>query len=527
MIRGFIISFFALALIQCAQQTPITGGERDTTAPIIDTLKLSTPLNGTTNFASESVIINFNELVVLKNADKQIIITPFLDTKPDIYSKGKKIVVDFKEPLAPNTTYIINFGEAIVDITEGNIFRDYKYVFSTGSFIDSLEYKAFVYNSSTKKPEKDVLVMLYKTHEDSVVNKIKPSYFGQTNASGKCRIQNIAEGEYKVVALKDENGNYKFDPKEELIGYLEDRFIAKTDTIQDTIGVFLNSPEEQEVVASTVNSNGKGVIILNKQLHKDDSAFADSVKSLFLDSIFTISKTRDTINYWISPNVEEENKYPMIVGGCKKITTYLKQPTDSVLKFKSNASSNLKPQEDLFFEFLQPIENINSDKIKLFQDTAEIAYEIVQTTLSRLVIAADYQLDYEYRIELLPGAVTSYYNVSNDTIVALFERNDANQYGNLILTIDVDEGDNFILSLLEGEKVITSMQMTAAEIKAVKFKNLKSGKYSLKLIYDNNANGIWDTGDYYKHLNPERVEYYNEVIDLKKGWDMDISWIIK
>jgi uncharacterized protein (DUF2141 family) len=514
-------------MVQCAQQTAITGGEKDTVAPIIDTLKLTSPLNETTNFTSNSITINFNELVVLKNADKQIIITPFLDSKPDIYTKGKKVIVDFKEPLAANTTYIVNFGDAIADITEGNIFKNYKYVFSTGTYIDSLEHSTFVYNSNTKKPEKDVLVMLYKDHEDSVVNKIKPTYFGKTNVAGICEIQNIAEGEYKVVALKDENGNYKFDPKEELIGSTSEIFVAATDTIQDTIGVYLNKPERFEIVASTVNANGKGSIILNKQLHKDSVAFSDSVKTLFVSGEFIISDSRDTINYWISPNVEEQNKYPMIVGGSKKFGTFLKQPTDTVLKFKTNASMNLKPQEDLYFEFFQPIERINDDNIKLYQDSTEIAFEIIQTSLSKVVFAADYQPDLQYRIELLPAALTSYYNIANDTITAMFEKNEANSYGNILLTLDVNDGGSFILELALGDKTIKSLKMTAAELKSVKFNNLSSGLYGLKLIYDNNVNGVWDSGDYYGHIDPERVEFYNEVIDLKKGWDMDISWIIK
>jgi uncharacterized protein (DUF2141 family) len=514
-------------MMQCAQQTPITGGEKDTVAPIIDTLKLTAPANGSINFNTQSITINFNELVVLKNADKQIIITPFLESQPDIYTKGKKVIVDFKEPLSPNTTYIINFGDAIVDITEGNVFRNYKYVFSTGSYIDSLQYEAFVYEAASKKSQKDILVMLYKDHEDSVVSKIKPSYFGKTNASGKCVIQNIAAGEYKVVALKDENGNYKFDPKEELIGYREEKFIAASDTIQDTIGIFLSQPEQLEIISSTVNANGKGTVILNTQIHKDSIIFADSVKALFIGSEYTISKTRDTIQYWINPSASERNKYPMIVVNGKKFNTYLKQPTDSILKFKTNAGRNLKPQEDLYFEFFQPIETINEELIKLFKDSTIMEFEIIQTSLTKVMIAADFKQDFQYKVELLPGAVTSYYNIINDTITALFEKNEANKYGNIILSVDTKEDIDFILALMEGEKTIKTIQLKKSELANVNFQNLKSGKYSFRLIFDANSNGIWDTGNYYEHTQPERVEYYNEEIDLKKGWDMDLSWIIK
>ncbi len=513
--------------MQCAQQTPITGGTKDTQSPKIDTLKRELPLNGSTNFNTQSITINFDELVVLKNADKQIIITPFLDTKPEIYTKGKKVIVEFKEELNPNTTYIINFGDAIADITEGNVFKNYKYVFSTGSYIDSLSYDAFVYNAFNKTPVKDVLVMLYKEHEDSVVNKMKPSYFGKTNLLGKCYIQNIAAGDYKVVALKDENSNYTFDPKEELIGFIDQRFAAATDTIADTIGVFLNLPEKLEILASTINPNGKGTIVLNKSIPMDSIVLADSVKSLFLDQQYTLSRSRDTIYYWIDPTVSEQKKYPLVVANCKKFNTYLKQPTDSVLNFRTNAGQNLKPHEDLYFDFLQPIDSVDITMIKLSEDSSELAFEVIQVTPTKIVIAADYQIDHTYKIQLLPGAFTSSYNVVNDTINASFQRNEANQYGNLIVSIAPNSGENFILELLRGEKVVKRSSVSKSELNSLNYPNLSSGKYSLKLIFDDNNDGFWNTGDYYKHISPERVEYYNEVIDLKKGWDMDITWIIK
>ena len=163
----------------------------------------------------------------------------------------------------------------------------------------------------------------------------------------------------------------------------------------------------------------------------------------------------------------------------------------------------------------------------MYKASLEIEFEIIQTSLTKFVFATDYQPGVKYRIDFLPHAITSYYNVSNDSISASFEKNEANSYGNILLTIDVKEGESFILELLSGDKTIKSMQMTVDEIKTYNFNNLSSGKYSLKLIYDNNANGIWNTGDYYSQIKPERVEYYGELIDLKKGWDMDISWIIK
>ncbi len=514
----------ALLFLKCAQQTLITGGEKDTTPPMVDTLKMEEPKNGSTNFSSPNIVIHFNELIALKNPDKQIIITPFLDKTPDIYTKGKKLMIDFKEPLQTNTTYIINFGDAIIDNTEGNIFSNYKYVFSTGSFIDSLQYNAFVYDAFTKKPEKDILVLLYKDESDSVVQKKKPTYFGKTNAQGLCNIQNIAEGNYKVVALEDKNGDYKFQIKEEKIGFINKRFDAKNDTIADTIGVFSHRPDLFEITTSALRKNGKGLIVMNQRLDKSKPVFEDSVLNLFLKNEFELSATEDSIFYWINPKVGPQPKYGMAVQGSKKINTNIKLPEDTTMTFTTNALEGLKPQEDLFFIFSQPIETIDESKISITKNEENVPFEKVQTALNKIVFAAAYDEESLYTFEALPGAFTSYYGVKNDTLGAVFERNKAGKYGNIMLSVDVNGEHPFILELLQSDKPLYSRKLTAEELKKVNFTHLKSGKYALRLIFDTNENGFWDTGDYYQNLQPERIEYYTEPIDLKTGWDIEIKW---
>ncbi len=509
---------------KCAQQTQITGGEKDTTPPMVDTLKMEEPRNGSVNFSSPNIVIHFNELIALKNPDKQIIITPFLEKTPEIYTKGKKLMINFQEPLQNNTTYIINFGDAIVDNTEGNVFSNYKYVFSTGSFIDSLEYKAFVFNAFTKKPEKDILVLLYQDESDSVVQKKKPTYFGKTNAQGLCNIQNIAEGNFKVVALEDKNGDYKFQIKEEKIGFINNRFDAQNDTITDTIGVFSHLPKTFEITTSVLRNNGKGLIVVNHRLDTSNPIFEDSVLNIFLKKEFELSSTEDSIFYWINPKVIPQPKYGMIVQGSKKVNTNIKLPVDSSLTFTTNALDGLKPQEDLFFVFSQPIEQIDESKISILKDGEKIPFECVQTSLDKIVFASAYDDESTYTLEALPGAVSSYYGLQNDTIGAIFERNKNAKYGNIMLSVEVNERHSFILELLQNDNPIISKKLTAEELKKVDFTYLKSGKYALRLIFDKNENGFWDTGDYYKNLYPERIEYYAEPIDLKTGWDIEIKW---
>ena len=149
---AYLLILTLLLFSRCAQQTSLTGGERDRTPPAIDSTKKVTPPNGTLNFNTSRISIPFDEYVKLKDKEKQILITPFLETSPDIYVKGKKVIIDFESPLENSTTYIVSFGNSIVDITEGNEMTNYKYVFSTGDFIDSLNYNAVIYDAFYKTP---------------------------------------------------------------------------------------------------------------------------------------------------------------------------------------------------------------------------------------------------------------------------------------------------------------------------------------------------------------------------------------
>lgn len=177
---------------------------------------------------------------------------------PEIYVKGKKVIVDFKAPLENNTTYIINFGKSIIDLTEGNEMVNYRYVFSTGSYIDSLKYSASVYDAFNKTPVEGAYVMLYKDHQDSVLLKKKPNYFGVTDAMGNCTIENIASGTYKVLTFQEDNGNYLWEPDNEMIGYSNRLFNAAQDTIVDTMTVFSNQPDELNIEEAMITSSGKG-----------------------------------------------------------------------------------------------------------------------------------------------------------------------------------------------------------------------------------------------------------------------------
>ena len=170
--------FSLLITASCAKRGNITGGDKDTIAPV---LTASFPKNLSTNFTAKEIVLNFDEYVKMKNVNKQLIVSPPLKYPPEILpmNASKKITIKIKDTLQPNTTYSLNFGQSIEDNNEGNPYSQFKYVFSTGSYIDSLKLNVKVKDALEKKTDNFVSVMLYEINEkytDSTIYKETPNY---------------------------------------------------------------------------------------------------------------------------------------------------------------------------------------------------------------------------------------------------------------------------------------------------------------------------------------------------------------
>jgi hypothetical protein len=198
-----------MLLASCAQVVAPGGGKKDTTPPQV--LKY-TPDSASLNFKGKTIEILFDEFIQLKDLNTQLIISPPLEFTPDINIRGKSLIIEFngKEVLKDNTTYCISLSNAIQDINENNAKENFSYIFSTGSYIDSLKLNGKVELAFDHKTENGILVMLYSDLNDSVVYKSLPAYFGKTNDEGLFQINNIRAGKYNIRALKDVNANYKY-----------------------------------------------------------------------------------------------------------------------------------------------------------------------------------------------------------------------------------------------------------------------------------------------------------------------------
>ncbi len=233
-------------VVACATPSAPEGGPRDMQPPRLNAKRYSTP-NPSTNFNYNRVILTFDEWVRLQAASSNVVMSPPLEKRPTIRVRNKSVVVEWKEALEDSTTYIINFGDAIQDITEGNVVPNMKMVFSTGPYVDSLKCTGQVIDAATRQPSADVWVMLYRNLADSVPKTERPFYFAKTNNSGNFTIDYIRKGRYQIFALDDNNNDYKYNLPGEAIGFLDSSFVIN-DSIQPLLRLLLFEPRRELAV---------------------------------------------------------------------------------------------------------------------------------------------------------------------------------------------------------------------------------------------------------------------------------------
>ena len=231
-----VLALMALVNVACANIGSPEGGPRDYTPPM---MLRSTPIPGAVNFKGKKVELHFDEIVNLKDQTTRVIVSPAPKEQPIIRALGKKITVEFQEDLEPNTTYVIDFTDAIEDNNEGNVLDGFSFAFSTGDHLDSLQVSGMVLRASDLETMKNVLVGLHSNLSDSAFSKLPFDRVSRTNSRGEFTLRNVPPGEYHIFALRDVDNDYKMVRTED-IAFLDELIVpsASDFTSQDTIFTF-------------------------------------------------------------------------------------------------------------------------------------------------------------------------------------------------------------------------------------------------------------------------------------------------
>ncbi|PIF61545.1 Ig-like domain-containing protein [Flavobacterium sp. 11] len=521
-------SFFLLLLIivGCAKRGSITGGLKDTIAPV---LKVSFPENFNKNFKGNEIKLVFDENIKLKNLNKQLIISPPMKYEPSILptTPSKMITIKIKDTLHPNTTYSFNFGQSIADNNEGNPLNQFKYVFSTGDYIDSLSLGGTVKSAYDKEVESFVSVMLYDvndTFKDSVVYNENPRYVTNTLDSLKTfRFENLKAGKYLLVAMKDYNSNNKYNPKTDKIGFSKAFITIPNDTLYE-LELFKEILPFKTFKPTQASGNRlflgyEGVV--NSAAARPKLILKNNTE--VLSNIITKLPKKDSLQVWYKPiKVDSLN---LAVAKDKyeaNFTFKIKDQKKDTLSISALQIGNLKSRERFTLESSTPLIRIENSKINLINNAKTAVPFTTEYDEFNQKLYFDFKKEpsENYTFEILPGALTDFFEKSNDTLTYKLNTRNNSDYGNLTVVLENVKQFPVIVELtnLKGDVLATEY---SEKNTTLEFNLIEPALYTLRAIYDTNKNKEWDSGNFLEKRQAEEVIYFSKEIDVRANWDVN------
>lgn len=450
----FVFSIGFIGNSGCASIIPPEGGPRDTLPP---ELVAATIKDSAVNFRGNRISFVFDEYVDIQDLSNNVLFTPVFQTDPEIRVRLRTITINFRDSLQPNTTYTLNFGNAIRDLNEGNIAKNFTYTFSTGPALDSLQFSGKIILAENGKVDTTLIVTLYRNFNDSAVLRERPRYITRVDANGSFVFKNLPAGTFKAYAFGGAGRIRNYNP-DQLFAFYNDSIVAgRTDSV--TLFAYR---ENQPGSLPTVTPPGRAGL-----------------------------------------------------------------NTDRRLRFTPNITGNqLDLLKDLSLTFLTPLRSLDSTRISLFTDslfnrttfsasldntrkivTVRSAWK--ENTLYNLILDRDFAEDTAGR-KLL----------KTDTLS--FTTRKLRDYGKLNIRIrNLDASRNPVLLFIQNDQVVHSVPIRSGVFSSQIF---LPGDYELRILYDTNGNGKWDTGQFFgTKRQPELVQPIRDRITIKAAWDNEFE----
>ena len=522
------ISFLLVFLmLSCAKRGSITGGLKDTLAPV---LKYSSPKNMSTNFEGDEIILGFDEYVKLKNLNKQLIISPPMKHEPLILptTASKVITIKIKDTLQPNTTYSFNFGQSIADNNEGNAINQFKYIFSTGPYIDSLSISGQIKDAYEKNVDNFVSVMLYEvndTFKDSIIYKQSPRYITNTLDSLRTfKLENLKAGKYLLVALKDKGGNNRYNPKDDKIGFLKHYITVPNDTVFE-LELFKEVLPLKAFKPIQASGNRLYLPYEGKQDFKTSKPkivlkHGDEV----LETIVTAFPKKDSLQVWYKPLKADSlsmevtrdtynKRFSFKVKDIKKDTLNIKAVQNGVINFRDRFT----------LESATPLVKFDKSKIRLVnKDSVAVDFTTEYDEFEqKLYVDFKKEPVDKYNVTFFPGALTDFYEKTNDTLAYKLTTKEHADYGNLVLNLRNVKRFPIIVEITnkKGDVVLASAYSEGNT--KITFDLLQPEAFTLRITYDDNKNKKYDAGSFLNKTYSEEVFYYQKEVDVRTNWDVD------
>ena len=535
--RSLALTLFVAAIYSCATMDKPAGGRSDYDPPV--PLSYS-PENYSANFKAKKIEVVFDERIKYKSLNKELVVSPPIPDilqriKPSAAMPTKKMEIDLSDvELLPNTTYTLNFGNSVGDNHEGTAIPNFKYVFSTGEKIDSLTVGGIVEDAFLGKFDPQTVVMLYRidsTFNDSTIFKERPRYFTRLAAEkdSTFRIDNIAPGTYQLIALVNTASNQMYNQSKDKIAFFPRPIELRE---PETVGYRLRLAQARKSykVYQGVNLQ-KGLI----QIAVDGLEPQDSIQRIFPElpdtarDYYLFNKERDTLRYWSTGEEKDSILFVIKRNGAVSDTINAKIRKPAEVEFKRNFSGRgLELDGHVFIDANKPIGAINPESFQLLGKDSPprpFTLKLDSTTFTRVEMIFPVAQNDNYQISVLPDGVKSILGeIAKDTARASFKTRSMDDYGTL--TVNPVSFNRFplIVQLITPDKNTVVKEAILDKPGKVVFKLVVPAKYLLRVIFDTNGNGRWDTVDYLKKQQPEYVQYMDEPVTIRALWEEEIEW---
>lgn len=588
-----------IVVYSCASMGTPDGGPYDEEPP---RFVRSTPIPFAINSKEKKIAIEFDEFIKLDKIAEKVVVSPPQLEQPDIKASGRKVLVNLVDSLKPNTTYTIDFSDAITDNNEGNPLGNFAFAFSTGDAIDTLEVAGTVLGAADLEPVKGIMVGLHSDLSDSAFYKKPFDRVSRTDSRGHFSIRGIAPGKYRIFALMDGNQNYLYDSKTEMIAF-SDSIIVPTmeaamrqdtlwkdtvtiDTIK-TVGYTRFLPDD--IILRAFKGINERQYLTKSDRDKENhfilsfSAKADTLptlKGLNFDEkdAFIIESTprNDSICYWIKDSLiyqkdtleiqldylytdtlnrlvpktdtlylankltreqreklqkkADEEKEKERKKREKKGDTIRVEPT-KFLTMNVDAPSAFDIYRNIYLSFDEPLASIDTAAIHLevkvdsLWEATPFLFMADSVLPRQYQILAEWQPEQEYQLSIDSMAFKGMYGLHTDKVKQAIKVKKMDEYGTILLNIK-GATPNAIAELLDASGNVLRQQPVTVEGTADFYYLNPSTKYYIRLFNDRNNNGVWDTGDYDKKIQPEEMYYFPKVWEMKANFEFEENWDI-
>ena len=527
--KKLIYTVLSIVVISgCAKRGSPTGGLIDSIPPVLIN---SSPKINSTNFDSDEIRLTFDEYVKLDKVEEQLIISPPLDknsyeVKP-LNGVTKKVFLKFIDSLETETTYSINFGNSIKDNNEGNPLTFFSYTFSTGETIDSLYVRGNISDAFDKETDDYISIHLYRIDSifnDSIIFNNRPTYISNSLDSTNYQFKNLKEGKYLIVAIKDVDNNYFFDPFYDKIGFIDSLITLPRDSI---INLKLFKEETTLIWDKPhfINSEKIGFGYYGKLDLKNikiESSIPDSVQYTY-----TKESEKDTLIFWLSKNSFDSLNFNLIEKDTTKLVTIkFDRARDTLidsLSISPKTANVIHLKEAFKLSSNIPLKNIEDSLITIRDiDSLIVPFTTsINENLDQIDIEFEVSPSDNYRVFILPEAIKDVRGVSNDTLQYNVVSQTLEDYGNVYLDVIRNSESKFILHMINSNGEIIREFKNVNQDTTYNFDYVRSGKYTFRLIEDANNNDIWDTGNYLKKIKPESVYYFLNELEVRANWDLN------